>query len=212
MGGSILRHDPFFSRPSGSELYGSENSGVSGGRAGWGARRSGNETPWWPDGSVLGQANRSHGRGGGSTSQMARRAQRAGARARQRLTLQWGCALPRGCFSRSRRPCSPLLRCRAGRVNGRASSSRNTFFNHELIEFSRMGSGFAGDSACWFYSCVFGLFVVQGHPGRLGGRRGSAPSVFDIWAMRDDGPPRVYSLPRGAVLRVRPRRIRGRLE
>ena len=61
-------------------------------RAGWGARRSGNETPWWLGGSVLGQANRSHGRGGGSTSQMARRAQRARARARQRLTLQWGWA------------------------------------------------------------------------------------------------------------------------
>ena len=36
----------------------------------------------------LGQANRSPGRGGGSTLQMARRAQRAGARARQRLTLR----------------------------------------------------------------------------------------------------------------------------
>jgi hypothetical protein len=45
-------------------------------------RRGGGST------SRLGQANRSPGRGGGSTSQMARRAQRAGARARQRLTLQ----------------------------------------------------------------------------------------------------------------------------
>ena len=36
----------------------------------------------------VGQANRSPGWGGGSTSQMARRAQRAGARARQKSTLQ----------------------------------------------------------------------------------------------------------------------------
>jgi hypothetical protein len=41
-------------------------------------------------------------------------------------------------------------------------------FNHELIEFSRMGNGFAGDSACWFDSCLFGIFVVQGHPGKMG--------------------------------------------
>ena len=67
------------------DIHGSRTSEQEGG-----ARRSGNETPWWPGGSVLGQANRSHGRGGGSTSQMARRAQRARARARQRLTLQWG--------------------------------------------------------------------------------------------------------------------------
>ncbi len=55
---------------------------------------------------------------------------------------------------------------------GGVTPSRNAIFNHELIEFSGMGSGFAGDSACWFYSRSFGIFVVQGHPGRLGGRRG----------------------------------------
>ena len=43
---------------------------------------------------------------------------------------------------------------------------------NELIEFSRMGSGVAEDSACWFYSCSFGVFVVEKHPGRMGGRRG----------------------------------------
>jgi hypothetical protein len=60
-------------------------------------------------------------------------------------------------------------RCRAGR----ASPSRNTLFNHELHNFSRMGSGFARNSPCWFYSCSFGLFVVQGHPGSRGAARRS---------------------------------------
>ena len=65
------------------------------------ARGDGSGTVWWRSGSVLGQANRSPGRGGGSTSQMAQRAQRAGARARQRLTSQ-------------------IERCRAGCDFGRA--------------------------------------------------------------------------------------------
>jgi hypothetical protein len=55
---------------------------------------------------------------------------------------------------------------------GGESPSRNTFFNRELIEFLRMGSGFAEESACWFYSCLFGIFVIQELPGWLGGRRG----------------------------------------
>jgi hypothetical protein len=51
-----------------------------------------------------------------------------------------------------------------------SSSSHGPFFNHELLElleFSRIGSGFAGDSSCRYYSCSLGLFVVQGHPGRM---------------------------------------------
>ena len=43
---------------------------------------------------------------------------------------------------------------------------------NELIDFSRMGSGFDEESAWWFYSCSFGVFVVQEHPGRMGGGRG----------------------------------------
>ena len=35
-----------------------------------------------------------------------------------------------------------------------------------------MGIGFAEESARWFYSCSFGIFVVQEYPSRMGGRRG----------------------------------------
>ena len=55
---------------------------------------------------------------------------------------------------------------------GGLSSSRNTFFNHEWLEFSRIGCGFATDSSCRYNSCPFVLFVVQGHPGRMGAGRG----------------------------------------
>jgi hypothetical protein len=55
-----------------------------------------------------------------------------------------------------------------------------------------MGIGFAEDSACWFYSCSFGIFVVQEHPGRLGGRRGLvidevAQAIGGIWAILERG-------------------------
>ena len=33
-------------------------------------------------------------------------------------------------------------------------------FNHELHEFSRIGSGFAGEFCYRFYSCLFAKFLV----------------------------------------------------
>ena len=75
-GGASSSHAPFSSR---------EAAVLRGLR---GARGDGERAGCWRGCSGLGQANRSPGWGGGSTSQMARRAQRAGARARQRSTLQ----------------------------------------------------------------------------------------------------------------------------
>jgi len=54
-----------------------------------------------------------------------------------------------------------------------ASSSRDTFSTTNRADFqARMGSDFALGSPCWFYSCSFASFVVQGHPGRMGGGMG----------------------------------------
>ena len=47
------------------------------------------------------------------------------------------------------------------------------FFNHQSNEFSRMGSGFAEDSPCSFYSCVLVRFVVQ---------------MFSAWTSDQNGP------------------------
>ena len=65
-------------------------------------------------------------------------------------------------------------------------------FNHEWLKFSRIGSGFAEKSACWFYSCSLGVFVVQGHPSRMGGRRGLvidevAQAIGGIWTVLKRG-------------------------
>jgi hypothetical protein len=79
-----------------------------------------------------------------------------------------GVARCRASFFHGRDDRAPLFCAARGACKWEASSSYCAFFNHELIEFSRMGSGFAGDSPCWFYSCLFGIFVVQGHPGRMG--------------------------------------------
>ena len=70
------------------------------------------------------------------------------------------------------RCCRTIARCSVLVQPGGESPLRNIFFNHELIEFSRMESGFAGDSPYWFYSCSFGLFVVQEHRGCTSARRG----------------------------------------
>jgi hypothetical protein len=78
------------------------------------------------------------------------------------MTLLGASALPRGA-------CGGVSMSTRGEC---ASAPRNTFFNHELIEFSRIRSGFVEESACWFYSCSFGLFVIQGHAGRVGAGRG----------------------------------------
>ncbi len=45
------------------------------------------------------------------------------------------------------------------------------FSNHELLKISLIGSSFATDSPCWFYSCLLGQFVVQRFPGRMVARR-----------------------------------------
>ncbi len=81
----------------------------------------------------VGQANRSPGWGGGSTSQMARRAQRAGARARQKSTLQGS------------------TRFRAECDSGGASSSHAPFSSHEaaVLRGLRGARGDGDGAGCW---------------------------------------------------------------
>ena len=82
-----------------------------------------------------------------------------------------------------------VARCRAGGVNGGLRprivhfSTTNCSNFHEweaasleilLVGFIRVYSGYS-----WFKDIR----------ARWGGRRGSTPCVFDIWAIRDDGPP-----------------------
>jgi hypothetical protein len=108
MEGSILRHDPFLSRPSGSELYGSEKGSQA---AGWDGARV-----------VAGTRRR-----GGRTIQ---------SWVKPEVDPPMGVARCRTGVFHGRDDRAPLFCAARGSCKWEVTPSRNAIFNHELIEFS----------------------------------------------------------------------------
>ncbi len=108
----------------------------------------------------------------------------------RRLTLQWGVRAAARVFFTVETTVLTSFALPRGSCKWEVNRPRGTHFStangsnfHEweaalpeilLVGFIRVHSGFS-----WFKDIRAGW----------GGRSGSAPSVFDIWAMRDDGPP-----------------------
>ena len=70
-------------------------------------------------------------------------------------------------------------------------------FNHELHEFSRIGSGFAGEFPCRLYSCFLAQFVDQWAVlGKSGEPRGAS-------AFPEKGNPGIHRQPLQEMIRKR---------